>query len=244
MAQQYLVFDIETTSLPWEEFSESQQEYIFRGLESEEEKDKRKWEMALTPFTGSIVCIGLMLVQQKSEGGWEVISKAALSTKKGYTSEERKEQELSTGDKLFLATEERIIDDFWKILTKYPAATLVSFNGRNFDCPFMMLRSAVYKIRPSRNIMSGTKFNYPLHIDLADELTFYAGFGWGATKRFNFDFYARALGITSPKSEGVDGSKVNELYLNGQIEEIAEYCLRDVSATWELFLTWNNYLRF
>lgn len=244
MAQQYLVFDIETTALPFDEFSESQQEYLLRGLETEEEIDKRKWELALTPLTGSLVCIGLMLVQQKSDGGWEVISKAAFSTKQGYISEERKEYDLSTGDKLFLGTEERIIEDFWKILSKYPAASLVSFNGRNFDCPFMMLRSALFDIRPSRNIMAGTKFNYPAHIDLADELTFFAGFGWGATKRFNFDFYARAFGITSPKSEGVDGSMVNQLYLEGKIEEIAEYCLRDVSATWELFLKWNNNLRF
>lgn len=244
MAQQYLCFDIETTALDWERFSESQQEYLLRGLTTDEEIEKRKWELALTPMTASVVCIGLMLMQKSEDGSWEVISKAALSTKLGYTSEERREIELSTGDRLFLATEEKIIEDFWKILSKYPASVLVSFNGRNFDCPFLMLRSAIHNIRPTRNLMAGTKFNYPSHIDLADEFTFYAGFGFGATKRFNFDFYARSFGITSPKSEGVDGSKVNQLYLDGHIEEIAEYCLRDVTATWDLFLKWNNYLRF
>lgn len=244
MAQQFLVFDIETTANHWDSFSESQQEYLLRGLNTEEEIDKRKWELALTPFTGSVVCIGMMLIHKNEQNEWEVINRAAFSTKQNYEGEERLESTLPNGDKLYIGTEEKIIEDFWKILNKYPTSQLVSFNGRNFDCPFLMLRSAVFKIRPSRNIMSGTKFNYHSHIDLADELTFFAGFGFGATKRFNFDFYARAFGITSPKSEGVDGSMVSELYYDDKVEVIAEYCLRDVTATWELFKIWNNYLRF
>jgi predicted PolB exonuclease-like 3'-5' exonuclease len=83
-----------------------------------------------------------------------------------------------------------------------------------------------------------------MHIDLIDELTFYNPTYYGATKRFNFDFYARAFGLDSPKSEGIDGSKVKEYYNEGKVLEIAEYCLRDVSTTWELFLIWNKYLRF
>lgn len=244
MAQQFLVFDIETTSQDWEDFSESQQEYLMRGLETEEEQEKRKWEMALTPFTGRVVCIGLMLVNKNDANDYEIINRATFSTRLDFEGDEREEIDLATGDKCYVNSEKNTLDDFWKILNKYPSAQLVTFNGRNFDCPFLMLRSAVFNIRPSRNLMAGTKFNYPLHIDLADELTFYAGFGFGATKRFNFDFYARSFGITSPKSEGVDGSMVNELYKENKIEEIAEYCLRDVSATWELFKIWNNYLRF
>ncbi len=244
MAQQFLVFDIETTSNDWESFSESQQEYLLRGLETDEQIEKRKWELALTPFTGSVVCIGLMLMHKNDSNEWEMINKAAFSTKIDFEGDEREEIELSNGDKCYVNSEMKIIDDFWKILNKYPTSQLVTFNGRNFDCPFLMLRSAVYGIRPSRNLMAGTKFNYPLHIDLADELTFYAGFGFGATKRFNFDFYARSFGITSPKSEGVDGSMVNELYKENKVAEIAEYCLRDVSATWDLFKIWNNFLRF
>jgi hypothetical protein len=130
------------------------------------------------------------------------------------------------------------------ILVKYKNVHLISFNGRSFDAPFMMLRSAVHHLRPSRNIMSGTKFNYTLHTDLIDELTFYMPSPYAATRRFNFDYYARVFGIHSPKSEGVDGSMVGEMYHNGQIKEIAEYCMRDINATWELFLHWHKYLKF
>jgi len=92
--------------------------------------------------------------------------------------------------------------------------------------------------------MNGTKWNYPGHTDLIDELSFYNPSPYSASKRFNFDFYTRAFGITSPKSEGVDGSMVSELYKKGDIATISDYCLRDINATWELFLVWQKYLKF
>jgi len=94
-----------------------------------------------------------------------------------------------------------------------------------------MLRSAIYHIRPPYNLMQGTKFNYPFHIDLIDELTFFNPSVTGATKKFNFDFYAHSFGIVSPKAQGVDGYKVPDMYAEGKIKEIAEYCMRDVRAT-------------
>lgn len=244
MSQQYLVFDIETTPVNWETLSESQQEYLLRNADTDEEKQQRKFEMALTPLTASVVCIGLQLMEQQPDGSWKEMKRAAFSTKPDYDSDELIEVTLESGFPCYIISEEKVLIDFWAILNKYKGASLISFNGRNFDAPFLMLRSAILGIRPSRNIMSGTKFNYSMHVDLADELTFFSPTRFGATKRFNFDFYSRSFGITSPKAEGVDGSMVGELYNNGEIEQIAEYCLRDVSATWELFLKWDKYLRF
>lgn len=243
MSQQYLVFDIETNAVEYESLSESQQEYLLRGAESEEEVEQKKFQMALSPLTSEVVCIGLQLMQFEDDE-WQTIQIAAFSTKPGLESQELESIELADGNKCFVASETKILQDFWSILRKYNAAVLVSFNGRGFDAPYLMIRSAMHRIRPSRNLMSGTKFNYPQHIDLADELTFFSPAKIGATRRYNFDFFARAFGVTSPKAEGVDGSIVGELYKQEKIEEIAEYCLRDVSATWELFNIWNNYLRF
>lgn len=246
--EQYLVFDIETSPLPWESFSESQQEYILRHAETEEEIEKKKFEMGLSPLTAQVVCIGLQLMQSTGDGNWEMINKAAFSTSprsggEGSAGEEYETIDLDSGDKCHISTEVKVLEDFWLILHKYKNACLVSFNGRNFDAPFLMLRSALHRIKPSRNLMAGTKYNYPKHIDLIDELTFFQGGFYGATKRFNFDFYTRAFGITSPKSEGVDGSMVGQMFNEGKIKEISEYCLRDITATWELFLVWQKYLR-
>jgi len=47
---QFLTFDIETVPLPWESFSESQQEYLIRGAKTEEEIQKKKDEMGLSPM--------------------------------------------------------------------------------------------------------------------------------------------------------------------------------------------------
>lgn len=240
----FLVFDIETVPLDWETFSESQQEYLLRRAETEEEKEKRMNELALSPLTSRIVCIGLQLVHKISDGSYEINKCAAFSLDESIEGADRNEIILADGHQCYLSNERKMLEDFWVILHKYNDARLVSFNGRNFDAPFLMLRSAALGIRPSRNLMAGTKFNYPLHTDLIDELCFYMPTQSGATRRYNFDFYTRAFGIESPKSAGVDGSKVSEYFKDGRISEISEYCLRDVKATWELYLKWEMLLKF
>lgn len=242
--EQYLIYDIETVALPWESFSESQQEYILRNAETEAEKEKKLSEMALSPLTSQIVCLGLQMMQSNEAGNYEFINRVAYSNKNQNNNEETEQIKLSTGDDCYICSEKKIIESFWKIFKKYPNIHLITFNGRNFDAPYIMLRSALLAIKPTRNLMAGTKFSYPLHTDLADQLSFFSGSFYGATKRFNFDFYTRAFGITSPKSEGIDGSKVAEFFHNNRYTEIAEYCLRDVVATWELFLKWKEFLYF
>lgn len=242
--EQFIVFDIETAPVKWDSLSESQQEYILRYAETDEDKEKKKFEMGLSPLTAKVVCIGLQIMTQKSDGDFEVTKRGALSSSEELSGEDEERIELVGGDTCILTSETQLLNNFWAFLSKYNKGALISFNGRNFDAPFLMLRSAINKIRPSRNIMQGTKFNYPLHIDLIDELTFYNPSPYAATKRFNFDFYTRVFGIKSPKSEGVDGSMVGELYYEGKYVEIAEYCMRDINATWELYLAWKQYLKF
>ncbi len=243
-SEQFLVFDIETIPQDYDSFSESQQEYILRRAETEEEKEKKLGEMALAPLTARVICIGLQLMESEGNDEWKMLNAKAFSVDDSLSGDETKTETLESGKECILSTEEKMLDFFWKILIRYPQAKLISFNGRNFDAPFLMLRSALLKIRPSRNLMQGTKFNYQNHIDLIDELTFFSPSSYGATRRFNFDFYTRAFGITSPKSEGIDGSKVADFFAEGRIDEISEYCLRDVKATWELYLEWRKFLRF
>lgn len=246
----YLVFDIETSAINFDNFSESQQEYLLRRANTEEEIQQKKYEMALSPLTSEIVCIGLQLMAkvektEENQNEWEQFNKAAFINDKSFSNEDSLLKELPlTNSKGHYFSEKKLLENFWNVIKKYDSCILVSFNGRNFDAPFLMLRSALLGVKPSRNLMKGTKFNYPQHIDLIDELTFYSGSSVGATKRYNFDFYAQAFGIKSPKSEGVDGSMVTTLFNEGKTDEIAEYCLRDVNATWELFLIWNKFLRY
>jgi hypothetical protein len=57
----------------------------------------------------------------------------------------------------------------------------------------------------------------------------------GASRdRYSLDFWCRRFDIESPKGS-IDGSQVARAYRDGRIEDIGEYCLRDVRATCELF---------
>ncbi len=240
---QYLVFDIETNGLPFDNFDGKRQEYLLRGADNDSDREKRIREMSLSPLTAEIVCIGYMLMSQ-ADNGWkqEKLGAFVLDASVPYGSNVR--EELPDGGRLIRCSEQQMLVYFWEMLRQFPQSCLASFNGRNFDAPFLMLRSAVLGLRPSRNLMQGTKFNYPLHTDLLDELTFFMPQQSGATRRYNFDFFTKSFGIASPKGEGVDGSKVGELYAQGDLESIASYCLRDVRATWELLIKWKSFLEF
>lgn len=241
----YLAFDLETAGVNYSELDEAQQEYLVRGATTEAEKNKKIDEMGLSPITARIVTIGLQLYEEvKTEDKTEyvIVKNAALAYNPAFDGTENNEKEVVDGITYYYASEKGIIETFWKTIDKYKNCTLISFNGRNFDAPFLMLRSAILQVQPTRNLMEGTKFNYGQHIDLLDELTFFTQAFYGATRRFNFDYYARVFGLESPKSQGVDGSKVKTLFEQGEYLTIAQYCMRDVRATFELFFRIKDYL--
>lgn len=242
-----LVFDIETIPLDYEEtFDDVQIEYLLRGCQSDEEREKMRGMGALNPFTGKIVCIGTY-VHESSKGAALYLDSVAQ--------EDVVELDDMTHKYKSFTDEAEMLSHFWNGVAKYNA--FVSFNGRNFDSPFLMLRSAVLGIRPSVNFMGGTRWDFKVgggssdkyggadHIDLADKLCFGAGFDkFGATRRFNLDFYTKSFGIASPKSATIAGDKVPQYFAEGKSREIAEYCMRDVRATSELYAKWCELLKF
>ncbi|MFM7774674.1 MAG: ribonuclease H-like domain-containing protein [Candidatus Kapaibacterium sp.] len=241
-----IVLDIETAPLPWEDFDEVQQEYLLRGAGTDEERDRKRSEMALAPLTGIIVCIGFIHLRKNEDGQYDVWKKVCLMRDADGSDEVVKEE---LGDLTVVRTSEaRMLQNFWTYLQQQREASrlhFVSFNGRGFDMPFLMLRSAALRVRPSMNLMNGTRWNYrESHTDLLDELTFFAPQQNGATRRFNLDFYTKSFGIESPKAEGVDGSKVAAMYGKKEYRSIAEYCMRDIEATWELYRTWRELLKW
>ena len=75
------------------------------------------------------------------------------------------------------------------------AIEIITFNGRGFDCPFILIRSAVHKIKPTKDLMPN-RYN-GVHIDLLDQLTFY-----GASRRkFSLDMWCKTFGIKAPKKK-------------------------------------------
>ncbi|MEP7220332.1 MAG: ribonuclease H-like domain-containing protein [Bacteroidota bacterium] len=234
----YLVFDIETSSLPFEEFDETQQEYLLRYAKDDEEREEKKRMMSLNPLTAEVVAIGMVFAPSLD-------AKPTGCVYSNSAGGESHEMQLPDGTKWCMMPEREMLVKFWDGLRKRRSDGgfhLISFNGRNFDCPFLMLRSAVHRVKPSRNLMDGTRWKYDRHVDLQEELRFKSTDRTGATRACNFDFYCKAFGIPSPKGEGITGHDVPERFRQGEHQQIAEYCMRDVWSTWELFKFWREYM--
>jgi 3'-5' exonuclease len=232
-----LVFDIETSALPLEHFDETQQEYLFRELQKipeGPERETRREEIArqfnLWPLTAQVVCIGML--NSESQRGQAL-----------FIAEDFEEDAGEAGPVEYVpfADESELLTAFWDVARHYDS--VVTFNGRGFDVPFIYLRSALLNVPISRKDWLGYRFATEPHCDLAEQLTFYNVSGRdGAAKRFNMDFYCKAFGIESPKSHGVTGMDVSTLMAEGRFREIAEYCIRDVRATVELYRIWKERL--
>jgi DNA polymerase elongation subunit (family B) len=218
-----VVFDVETLAYPFESFDESQQEYLLKFAKTEEEREEAIQRLSLTPFTAQILAIG-MLNPDTRQGKVFFQAEGLEST---FVDEGLVQ--------MIPCTEQEMLVHFWKSIIHYKQ--FVTFNGRGFDCPFVMARSALLGVKPSRNLM-GNRYAVNDHCDLLDQLTFYS-----AMRKFSLDFYCRAFGIRSPKESGVTGSDVGRLFGEKKYREIAEYCLGDVKATAELFRRWAEYLQ-
>ena len=224
-----LIFDIETCSVPFETLSESQREYLLKFAEKEIDPAKKEYlkdeairYTSLYPFTAKCIVIGMYDVEK---------DKSYV-----YYESEKPEKWNSENTKVSYKglPEKEILDSFWKVAMYVDQ--FITFNGRNFDVPFLMMRSAMLRVKPTKNLMS---YRYgEEHIDLLEQFTFY-----NTTRKFNLDFYCHAFGIESPKSKDISGMEVKTLYEAGRIKDIAVYCSKDITATYQLFNIWEEYLK-
>lgn len=233
-----LIFDIETVGVDFDSLDETTQENLTRWIkkESADEADYKtalddlKNGMGFSPLTGEIVAIGV-LDYHKNEG-------AVYFQAPGSKIEEFAEG----GIKFKTMDEKQMLDQFWKLADKYHH--FITFNGRSFDAPFLMVRSAVHGIRPSKDLMRARYLyqQHPeaVHIDLYDQLSFY-----GATRRKgSLHLWSRLFGIESPKAGGVTGDDVGRLFKEGKYLDIAKYNVGDLRATSALYEKWEKYLNF
>lgn len=140
------------------------------------------------------------------------------------------------------ANEEQILREFLEYMNKYNPK-LVSFNGRNFDLPVIMLRAMKYNIPASayfeqHNISVNkskwdnyrSRYSESFHIDLLDSLS-----SFGASRGMKLDMLCKMLNL--PGKFDVSGDDVFKLYYEeNNLKKINEYCQSDVLNTYWLFL--------
>ena len=211
-----VVIDIETTGAAWDSFDDAQKTYLLRNCRTEEERERLPEMFSLWPFTGKIIVVAMLnpdsgrgrVWYEKGDGRVEEVSEDRRFT--------------FIGD-----TEEQYLAEFWKSMRRFQR--FVTFNGRGFDGPFLMLRSAALGIPATRNLV-GYRYSLRPHTDLLEVISFF-----GASRKWNLDFACKAFGVASPKEQGMDGYTVGPYYRSGRLREIALYCRRDVEATARLY---------
>lgn len=117
---------------------------------------------------------------------------------------------------------------------------LVSFNGRGFDMPMLMVRAMKYNLScPAYFDTSGdgkdkwtnyrSRYDGVFHLDLCDHMG-----DFGATRGMGLDAICKSVNI--PGKYDTHGDDVFRLYLENELEKIEEYCESDTLNTYWLFL--------
>lgn len=127
--------------------------------------------------------------------------------------------------KVATGTERNILKNFWQAAAK--ADLFIGHNVLEFDFPFIMKRSRLLGVPPSKTLSFARYKSHPIY-DTMKEWNLWAFGG------ISLDTLARAYGLTSSKGY-LDGSRVAEYFENGRIEEIAAYCAADVELTRDIY---------
>lgn len=207
-----LVIDIET--IPQQETMTSKQKDLYKKLMAtqikksndskislSELKKLRGLVMSTNPYLGEIIVIGLY----RNKDG-------------------------NTGSIGLTGPEPQILKRFWDTMATFKGQ-IVTFNGLEFDIPFIIKRSMKHGILPTNNdLLDMKKFSRYPHFDVKMIMGNWDKFATG-----NLDLICDFLGVASPKEGEIKASGVEQAYKEGKIKEIAEYCIRDVEATYKVF---------
>ena len=217
-AIKYLVFDSESVA---EGGLISQVRYPGQGLSAAEAIQKYRQELVETTGTDFVPYtyqVPVALVVAKVTADYSLIDIVALDEPE-YRSHV-------------------ITAHFWRGWEAYRHPTLVSFNGRTFDLPLMELAAfryglsipAWFNIEAKSWDQNRGRYNTGAHLDLHDLLT-----NFGAT-RFNGGLNLAANLLGKPGKMDVQGHMVQDMYDEGRLAEINDYCRCDVLDTYFVFL--------
>ncbi|MCV3432663.1 3'-5' exonuclease [Campylobacter lari] len=130
--------------------------------------------------------------------------------------------------------EKQMLEEFFNFIDKHQPR-LVSFNGKSYDMPLLVIRALKYNINASAYLDASDKWNNykskfveNKHCDLLESL---GSFG---QKGLRLDTLCAMAGL--PGKYDVHGNEVLDLFYQNKLEKIHEYCESDVLNTYMLFL--------
>lgn len=138
-------------------------------------------------------------------------------------------------------SEEKKIAEFIKFINEHNPR-LVSYNGRGFDLPMLMIRAMRYNIDASEYFNTNdrangkdkwcnyrSRYDGVFHLDLLDHIS-----DFKAVSGLKLDLLCASLNL--PGKYDVHGDEVMNLYYDGKQDKIDEYCESDTLNTYWLFL--------
>ncbi|WP_180381748.1 3'-5' exonuclease [Campylobacter lanienae] len=139
------------------------------------------------------------------------------------------------------SSEKEKISEFIKFINDYNPR-LISYNGRGFDLPMLMIRAMRYNLDASEYFNTNDRVNGKdkwcnyrsrydgiFHLDLLDHIS-----DFKAVSGLKLDLLCSSLNL--PGKYDVCGDEVMSLYYNNKQDKIDEYCESDVLNTYWLFL--------
>jgi predicted PolB exonuclease-like 3'-5' exonuclease len=231
LACRTLVFDIETVpAVERRSLPTTVAESLARAAERFESDEAKV--MGLSPYFGKVVSLAVADADEVDDGPPREAGEGGASGPRGRGGEARVTAFVVPNPEAPAAplpawvrpvSEPELLEAWWALAGV--ADTVVSFNGRGFDVPFLVVRSLLQGI-PARVDLLGNRYGLRPHLDLHRALTS----GERVHGPANLDVLCWALGLESPKGE-MDGSMVAPAYARGELARIAEYNARDVRAT-------------
>jgi 3'-5' exonuclease len=133
----------------------------------------------------------------------------------------------------FHLDEARTLKAFWNLIKDFDLRKdlFIGFNILDFDLHFIWQRSIIKGVRPTVSIPFARYRAHPVY-DVMWEFE-----NW--KRRISLDELSTILGLESSKSTDVNGSKVYELFRQGQHQQIADYCMRDVLLVRDMYYRMN-----
>jgi len=137
------------------------------------------------------------------------------------------------------AGEKELVERFFDGIERF-SPTLVSWNGGGFDLPVLHYRALLHGVRAPRYWDNGSDDNnfrwnnylnrfHERHTDLMDVLAGYQG-------RASASLQDIAILLGLPGKLGMDGSKVWDAFVAGELTTIRAYCETDVLNTYLIYL--------
>lgn len=121
--------------------------------------------------------------------------------------------------------EAETLRQFWELAKN--SDMFIGHNVMDFDLRFIYQRSIINNVVPSLDLNFARYRSFPIYDTMKEWVK------W-SNNSIGLESLALALGIPTPK-DGIDGSQVWDFYKKGKVQDILDYCKRDVETTRAVF---------